>query len=155
MKKRVLLLPAALAVALAASACSNSTSTSGASGASGVSGSSAGATGSAAPQGTIQIGEVEPLSGPFGYYGQFVQNSMQVEIDKINSAGGLLGHKLALVTRDDQLQPQATVSAVRELATNPSVGLIEGPSFTALYNAAKGVYEQNKKLNCQVAIDAN
>jgi branched-chain amino acid transport system substrate-binding protein len=112
-------------------------------------GSNAGPTTPAAP---IKIAVIEPFSGPFGFYGGYVQNSMQVEIDRINASGGVLGHQLELVTRDDQLSPQPTISAVRELAADPTVGLIEGPSFTFLYNAAMPIYEQNKKVNCQVAV---
>lgn len=111
-----------------------------------------GSNAAATPGSPITIAVIEPFSGPFGFYGGYVQNSMQVEVDRINAAGGVLGHKLQLVTRDDQLSPQPTISAVRELAADPTVGLIEGPSFTFLYNAAMPVYEQNKKVNCQVAV---
>lgn len=111
-----------------------------------------GGTSSPTPGAPITIALIEPFSGPFGFYGGYLQNSMQVEIDRVNAAGGVLGHKLQLVTRDDQLSPQPTIAAVRELAADPSVGLIEGPSFTFLYNASMPIYEQNKKLNCQVAV---
>ena len=131
-------------VALAVAACGGSSTTSPPSGSS--SGHSSG--------GTVQVGLIEPLTGPFGFYGGFVANSMQVEINKINSSGGLLGKQVVLITRDDQLAPGATISAVRELATDPNVKLIEGPSFTALYEAARPTYEQDKALNCQVAVDA-
>lgn len=116
--------------------------------------SSCGGGGTATPSpGTpITIAVIEPFSGPFGFYGGYVANSMQVEIDRINAAGGVLGHKLQLVTRDDQLSPQPTITAVRELSADPTVGMIEGPSFTFLYKAAMPVYEQNKKVNCQVAV---
>lgn len=108
---------------------------------------------SVSEKGPIKVGVIEPLTGSFGFYGKNLVNSAKVEVDRINAAGGLLGRKLEVVSRDDKLDPQVTVSAARELAQDPSVGMIEGPSFTNLYNASKNVYAQNKKINCADAVN--
>lgn len=109
--------------------------------------------GSSASKGTVSIGEIEPFSGSFGFYGKNLSNSMNVEISKINNEGGLLGYQVKLVTRDDQLATQDAVSAAKELSSDSSMKMIEGPSFTSFYLASKGIYEKNKALNCQVAVD--
>lgn len=102
----------------------------------------------------VKIAIVEPFSGSFGYFGGFLKNSAQYEVDKINAAGGLLGHQLEVITRDDELQAQPTVTAVRELSDDPSVGLILGPSFSFLYNAARPIYEQKQQINCPMSVDS-
>lgn len=100
----------------------------------------------------IQIGLISPMSGPFAVLGISQQNSMNVEIERINAAGGLDGAKLKLVVRDSALDPGKAVQAANELAGNDAVKLVVGPSLTAFYDAAKGTYEKNKKLNCQPAV---
>lgn len=104
--------------------------------------------------GPVKIAIVEPFSGSFGYFGDFLKNSLQYEVDKINADGGLLGRKVEVITRDDQIQAQPTVTAVRELSDDPSVGLIVGPSFSFLYNAARPIYDEKQQLNCPLSVDS-
>lgn len=140
MKKTVAVLAAGLAVTGSLAACGTS---------------GGGSTGGSPSGSTLKIAVLEPFSGAIGYLGTFVKNSVQIEVDKINKSGGVLGHKLEVVTRDDQLSAQATVSAARELATDPTVAMIDGPSISAFYNAVKPIYEQNKKLNCPLSVDSD
>lgn len=100
----------------------------------------------------IQVALISPMSGPFAVLGISQQNSLNVEIDRINAAGGLDGSKLKLVVRDSGLDPGKAVQAANEMAGNEAVKLVVGPSITAFYSAAKGVYEKNEKLNCQPAV---
>ncbi|TDD35613.1 ABC transporter substrate-binding protein [Actinomadura sp. KC06] len=100
----------------------------------------------------LQIGLIAPMSGPFAVLGISQQNSLNVEIERINAAGGLDGSKLKLVVRDSALDPGKAVQAANELAGNDAVKLVVGPSLTAFYDAAKGTYEKNAKLNCQPAV---
>ncbi|QKW36784.1 ABC transporter substrate-binding protein [Actinomadura sp. NAK00032] len=100
----------------------------------------------------IQIGLISPMSGPFAVLGISQQNSLNVEIERINNAGGLDGSKLKLVTRDSGLDPGKAVQAANEMAGNDAVKLVIGPSLTAFYDAAKGTYEKSEKLNCQPAV---
>lgn len=105
--------------------------------------------------GPVKIAIVEPFSGDFGYFGDFLKNSLQYQVDKINADGGLLGRQLEVITRDDQIQAQPTVTAVRELSDDPSVGLIVGPSFSFLYNAARPIYDEKQQLNCPLSVDSS
>src|SRR5262245_55176082 len=47
---------------------------------------------------TIQIGLVAPMTGAFAVLGVSQQNSMQIVVDQINTAGGIGGAKLEIVT---------------------------------------------------------
>lgn len=107
-------------------------------------------------QDKIKIGASLILSGPFAFLGAFQRNSIQVEIDRINAAGGVGGAKLELVSRDDG-GPAVTDAAkannnAREFVNDPTVGLVIGPTISGTYAAVKGVYEQGKKVNCQAGV---
>lgn len=103
---------------------------------------------------TIRIGFMAPFSGPVGYFGEIFANSLQVEIDKINEAGGLGGAQLELVTRDTELNPQLAVQGAQEFTGDESVQLIVGPLFTGFFNAVKTQYEQTQTINCQPGVNA-
>ncbi|MWK38356.1 ABC transporter substrate-binding protein [Actinomadura sp. J1-007] len=100
----------------------------------------------------IKIGLISPMSGPFAVLGISQQHSLQVEIDRVNAAGGVDGAKLRLVVRDSALDPGKAVQATNELAGDDRVELVVGPSLTAFYEAAKSTLERSKKLNCQPAV---
>jgi branched-chain amino acid transport system substrate-binding protein len=104
--------------------------------------------------GPVKIAIVEPFSGSFGYFGDFLKNSLQYQVDKINADGGLLGRQLEVITRDDEIAAEPTVTAVRELSDDPSVGLIVGPSFSFLYNAVRPIYDEKQQLNCPLSVDS-
>ena len=57
------------------------------------------ATAAPTPGPDVKVGVVSPFSGSVGFLGEYMANSMQVEIDKLNAAGGLLGRKVVLVKR--------------------------------------------------------
>jgi branched-chain amino acid transport system substrate-binding protein len=101
---------------------------------------------------TVKIGIIQPLSGAFAVLGTVVQNSMQVEVDKINAAGGVGGAKLELVVRDMQLDPAKAVQYSNELARDESVKLIVGPSISSFYESATQTFESTQVLNCQPAV---
>ncbi|WP_067186147.1 ABC transporter substrate-binding protein [Microtetraspora niveoalba] len=97
----------------------------------------------------VKVGLIGPMTGPFAVAGISLENSLKVEIDRLNAAGGLGGARLELVVRDSGLDPAKAVQAANEFAGDQSVGLVVGPALTAFYNAAKGAFESNKKINCQ------
>lgn len=101
---------------------------------------------------TVQIGLIGPMTGPFAVLGISQENSMKVIAEQLNAAGGIGGARVEIVTRDVGLDPAKAVRAATELAGDQRVRMVVGPSITAFYNAAKAVYEQNRKVNCQAAV---
>ena len=61
----------------------------------------------------IKIAFVGPQTGPLAAFGVIGQG-MQVYFDKVNEAGGLGGHQLELVTKDDAYDPARSAPAVQE-----------------------------------------
>ncbi|MCC5577291.1 ABC transporter substrate-binding protein [Microtetraspora sp. AC03309] len=136
---------AAAVSALVLSGCASKEERAGASAQAGGAGWSAGSD-------TIKIGLIAPMTGPYSVLGILQENSIRVEMDRINQAGGVGGAKLELVIRDSALDPGKAVQAANELVGDGQVRMVVGPSLSAFYNAAKAIYEQNRKINCQPGV---
>ncbi|WP_433496513.1 ABC transporter substrate-binding protein [Sphaerimonospora sp. CA-214678] len=97
----------------------------------------------------VKVGLIGPMTGPFAVAGISLENSLRVEIDRLNGEGGVGGAELELVVRDSGLDPAKAVQAANEFAGDDSIRLVVGPALSAFYNAAKGSFESSKKINCQ------
>ncbi len=94
----------------------------------------------------VKIGLVSPFTGPIGFLGQWMAHSVQVEVDRINANGGLLGAQVRLITRDDEANPARSVEIVREFIQRERVNLIIGPSFSSNALAVKDLIEASGTL---------
>ncbi len=116
----------ALALALVAGACGDSKSdngddnatdtTSGGSGAFAVPSSScpAEATTALAAGAPIKIGISLPQSGPLAAF-DAIRQGMKIQFDKVNAAGGVDGHQIQLLAKDDAYEPARGVVNMTEL----------------------------------------
>jgi branched-chain amino acid transport system substrate-binding protein len=74
---------------------------------------------------SITIGLIGPLTGSSAADGDLMVKGAELAIDEINSAGGIDGYQFKLKTEDTQdLKPDAVASAVQQLLSDPSVGVI-------------------------------
>ncbi len=99
---------AALSVAALVTACSSSANTGGTSGS------------------TVNLGVGITLSGPFGVYGKTSLNGIKLAVHDINAGGGVLGKKIKVVARDDQLDPATGQTVTRNLILNDHVVALVG-----------------------------
>jgi ABC-type branched-subunit amino acid transport system substrate-binding protein len=76
--------------------------------------SSAGAC-TAAADAPIRVGMSAPITGPSQELGTEMRKGILLAFDAQNAAGGVRGRKIQLDFRDDQYQPPAAESAVRDL----------------------------------------
>jgi branched-chain amino acid transport system substrate-binding protein len=63
----------------------------------------------------LVVGAVAAETGAYGGYGLGDVKGFEAQINLINKAGGVLGHKLKLVTYDDQSDPAKAVIGVQKL----------------------------------------
>ncbi len=75
---------------------------------------------------TIKIGSLSALTGDLAAYGGPIQNGAKLAVEHINKAGGILGRKLELVSRDSQTNPTAAVDAAHKLVNIDKVSAIVG-----------------------------
>jgi branched-chain amino acid transport system substrate-binding protein len=78
----------------------------------------------------IKIGAVLGTSGAIAQSGTEMLNGMKIAVEKLNAGGGIQGHKVELVTVDDQNDPQQAVSATRKVLSQGIKGLVGSSSST-------------------------
>ena len=84
----------------------------------------------------IKIGVINMLTGPFAEAGSFQVNGLQLALDDINKAGGILGRPVELRTEDNQSTNPGTVLAFSKLFTDPAIKAIVGPIASTHIQAA-------------------
>jgi branched-chain amino acid transport system substrate-binding protein len=99
-------------------------------------------------RGPVRIALVDLFSGPSGYTGEYVQNSLQVEVDALNARGGLLGSRLEVVAADDERKADKGAELVREQLLEGDVKLLVGPSSTSAALAARPFVNSSRIANC-------
>src|SRR5713101_4579806 len=88
-------------------------------------------------QNTIKIGELNSYKAAPAFLEPY-KKGIELAIEEINAAGGVLGKKLEFVTRDDGGNPGEAVRVAEELTTREGTGLIAG---TFLSNVGLAVTE--------------
>lgn len=85
----------------------------------------------------IRIGAFGPLAGPVYMYGKLTMNGLDALLDKVNQQGGVHGRKLKLIREDDGCKPEGGIAAVRKLAYEHKVFMINGGACSNATLAAK------------------
>lgn len=75
---------------------------------------------------TLKIGVPVPLSGSYEHAGTDIVDGAKLAAEKINAAGGVLGEKLEIVTRDDGCNADQAAKAASELAAAGVVAVAGG-----------------------------
>ncbi len=78
-----------------------------------------------AQQGPIRIGEMNSYTAAAAFTVPY-RNGWQMAIEEINAAGGVMGRKIEVVSRDDTATPEGAVRVAGELAESEKVSLITG-----------------------------
>ena len=75
----------------------------------------------------ICIGEIGPLTGKLAKHGQEIHEGIVYAVEEINSAGGIGGRQVKLVTRDDQSRTEVAINQAEDLLYREKVvGLVGG-----------------------------
>jgi branched-chain amino acid transport system substrate-binding protein len=85
-----------------------------------------GVAGSALAQETIKIGEFGSLTGDNASFGISQNNGVQMAVQEINAAGGVLGKKIDLTVEDNQTKQGETTTIARKLISQDHVVAIIG-----------------------------
>lgn len=117
MKKRVLSLSLALAMAASLTACGSSSSTTEttAAAAADATTAAAGASSEASSDKIFKIGGIGPVTGAAAVYGLAVKNGAQIAVDEINADGGINGYQIEFNFQDDEHDAEKSVNAYNTL----------------------------------------
>ncbi len=90
----------------------------------------------------IRIGCPLPLTGPFSALAADMQRGAQLAEAELNAKGGILGRKVEVLFRDDQLKPAVGAQRTKELIENEKCQFIVGGLAAHVQMA---INEQTKK----------
>lgn len=93
----------------------------------------------------IKIGEINSYTALPAFTLPY-RNGWQLALDEINAQGGVLGHKLEVVSRDDGGKPGDAVTAANELAGREGVVMLFGTFFSHIGLAVSDFANQKKMV---------
>ncbi len=98
-----------------------------------------------AQQTPIRIGEINSYSAIPSFTVPY-RNGWQLAVEQINAAGGVLGRKLEVISRDDAGKPQDTIRLAGELLDQQKVDILAGGYLSNVGLALSDYALQRKKL---------
>ena len=99
-----------------------------------------------AASGDIKIGVIGPMTGANAPYGSFAWRGASLAAREINAAGGVLGHKIALVRGDSQCTPVEGVLALQRMISSDHIGFVLGDICSSATLAYEPIVENAKVL---------
>lgn len=94
---------------------------------------------------SVKIGFVGGLTGKLSDLGTAGRNGVILAVEERNAAGGLLGKKIELLTRDDKQDPKEAIKVDEELIGQGVIAII-GHMTSAMSMAAKPLIDAKKVL---------
>lgn len=91
----------------------------------------------------ILIGEYGSLTGTTATFGISTKNGIDMAVDEINKAGGLLGKQVKMIIEDDQGKPEEAMTVATKLITKDGVVALLGEVASTNSIAAGRVAQQN------------
>jgi branched-chain amino acid transport system substrate-binding protein len=93
---------------------------------------------------TYKIGTIFSLTGSFANVGSMQQRAIALEIERLNSKGGIKGQRIEHISYDDQSQAETAGLLVKKLAKQDKVSVILGPTGAWTIMPIKPVIQQIK-----------
>lgn len=97
---------------------------------------------------TLRIGMQSILSGPIALLGTSSRNSLMMEQDRINAAGGFLGRPIEFFFRDSKGQPQEAARIARELVNSTGCELLIDAEASSASFAVQEVVRDLGNIAC-------
>ncbi len=101
------------------------------------------ATAPARAQGTIKIGEINSYKAQPAFLEPY-KKGWELAVEEVNAAGGVLGKKLEVISRDDNGNPGDAVRVAEELVSREGVALITGTFLSNIGLAVTDFAKQRK-----------
>jgi branched-chain amino acid transport system substrate-binding protein len=97
-------------------------------------------------QGPIKIGEINSYSGVGAAFTAPYRAAIEMALEEINGAGGVLGRKIEVVFRDDKLRPDEAIKHAQELVFQERVDFLMGTFSSAVGLAVSDFALKNQRL---------
>ncbi len=94
----------------------------------------------------IRIGEINSYTGIAAGFTLPYRQAVEMAVDEVNAAGGLLGRRVEVLFRDDKGNPAEAVKHAQELVFGEKVALLAGTFLSNVGLAVSDFARQNKVL---------
>ncbi len=91
----------------------------------------------------LVIGHAGPMTGDSAQFGDMKNKAIELAIEEVNSAGGIDGKKVKLITEDDTGNPKEAPNVAQKLAQNNDVLSVIGHWNSSCTLAARGIYDSS------------
>ncbi|MBI9108138.1 MAG: ABC transporter substrate-binding protein [Spirochaetales bacterium] len=95
---------------------------------------------------TIHIALTAPLSGDYAEYGTNFQRSVEMGIEFINKAGGVLGKDLVLSVGDSKGDPKESATLAQKWTSDPTIVAEIGDFTSTCCMASQPIYDQSEMV---------
>jgi branched-chain amino acid transport system substrate-binding protein len=98
-------------------------------------------------QKVVKIGDLGSKVGVFEGYGKYQTMFMQMAVDELNAKGGVLGHKVEMISEDDETKPAPAVRKAEKLILQDDVKLLVGAVSSGATLAVMDVTKKHKVVH--------
>ena len=91
---------------------------------------------------TVKIGLLVPLTGPAAADGTSALYSVQIALDQVNAAGGVLGKKVELVYYDDRADAKEAVALAHKLIEQDKIAAFVAGSYSLPTRAVAPIFQE-------------
>ncbi len=88
------------------------------------------------------VGAVADVTGPLATIGVDLKDGFDLEIEKLNAAGGVKGHPIQVIWEDSAADPQKSTAAFTKLTSEDKVPFLTGPAASTTDAQAMVVAER-------------
>ncbi len=94
---------------------------------------------------TVKLGVLMPFSGGLELFGAQAMQGIEMLVDEVNGAGGVLGRQIEIVKADNRTDPKTSVERAQQLIRRDAVDAVIGPVTSSARDAIKSSIERGRK----------
>ena len=98
-------------------------------------------------QKVVKIGDLGSKVGVFEGYGKYQTMGLTLAVEELNAKGGVLGHKIEIVSEDDETKPAPAVRKAEKLILQDDVKLLVGAISSGATMAVMDVTKKHKPIH--------
>src|SRR3989442_749026 len=95
----------------------------------------------------VKIGDLGSKVGVFEGYGKYQTMGIQMAVEELNAKGGVLGHKIEIISEDDETKPAPAVRKAEKLILQDEVKLLVGVVSSGATMAVMDVTKKHKTIH--------
>ena len=90
----------------------------------------------------IIIAIAGPMTGPYAEFGLAMREGVEIAVEEVNEAGGILGRKVKFLVNDDHSEPREALAVAQKVVSNPKIVGMVGHFFSSCTFAAGPIYQE-------------